>query len=139
MNAGDMERLVAMAGVPELGERTEQVVRLQAEMTTMLGHYSRALDEIYKLRRALAYEARVTTGLLNYASLPKGASERIETMGNRLRAAARGEVDLAYGMRSGEGQRLLMDAGALPTLTRQRWEKQAPSDTETSPSGGDHA
>ncbi len=99
----------------------------------MLAHYSRALDEIYKLRRALAYEARVTTGLLNYATLPKGAREHVESMGERLRTAARGEVDRAYEMRSGEGQRLLADAGALPTLTRGQWERRASRADSSSP------
>jgi hypothetical protein len=90
----------------------------------MLKHYSRALDEIFRLRRALAFEAHITEGITNlYASLPKGARRELLTHVERMRRAARGEVTHA-GIDHLLQESLAM-AGAPETLTREQWEATA--------------
>jgi len=88
----------------------------------MLGHYSHALDEIYRLRVALAYEAHVATSLLTYATLPSGARAQLEDMVDRARAAARGEVAYRRLIDDELRGRILRNAGASETLTRHQWE-----------------
>jgi hypothetical protein len=90
----------------------------------MLTHYSAALDEIYQLRVAAAYEAAVTANtLLGYASLPAGARRRIEGQYGRLARAARGEATAAYkDVPSLSKQEVLRAAGAPMALTRGSWE-----------------
>lgn len=88
-----------------------------------LGHYSAALDEIYLLRQAAAYEAHVLSSLLTYSTLPKGAREQVEAIAPRLEALARGEQRVAYAHVDNEcRQRVMARAGMLPTFTRSRWE-----------------
>jgi hypothetical protein len=83
---------------------------------------SLAIDEIYILRRALAYEASVTDAHLGYATFPKGRREVAEAQIARMRQAARGGVGLAYVDRSWMSLRAsLIDAGARETLTNSAW------------------
>jgi hypothetical protein len=108
----------------ELGALVEGREAAEAEM---LPHYSRALDEIYRLRRALAYEAAVTAAHLDLKSFPKSRRKAAEGQVRRMRAAARGNGREAYdasplwALKSA-----LLDAGADPGLTRQQWEAAAP-------------
>lgn len=92
-------------------------------MTDIDPHYSRALDEIFELRAALAYEARVIEAHLGLATFPKSRRGIAEEQITRMRAACRGDVRESYwsvspGVRDG----LLVAAGASPTLTRGQWE-----------------
>ncbi len=87
-----------------------------------LAHYSRALDEIHRLRAALAYEAGVTAAHLTLASFPKSRREFAEEQVERMRAAARGEAETAYTIDGWRKYAALRDAGASETLTRGQWE-----------------
>ena len=62
-----------------------------------LKYYSAALDEIYRLRRALAFEARVAEahyeGLKSY---PKSRRGYAEEQVARMREAAAGNADVQY-------------------------------------------
>lgn len=91
----------------------------------MLRHYSAALDEIYRLRAALAYEARVIGGHLLLAGFPKSRREIAEQQIERMRTAVRGRTRWAYDgvMSAGAAEGLLRAAGASPTLTRTEWEE----------------
>lgn len=86
-----------------------------------LHHYSRALDEIFRLRQALAYEAHVLGGAMAYSSLPKGAREQLEMVRERLWLEARGE-DCHGHVPSELRQRVMANARMPRTLTRGQWE-----------------
>lgn len=80
-------------------------------------HYSRALDEIYLLRAALAYEADLM------ASRNPAPGGPLDAQITRMRRAARGQADRAYMAFSGGWSKKALDsAGADTTLTRHRWE-----------------
>lgn len=91
----------------------------------MLAHYSAALDEIYRLRQALAYEASVLAVHLGYASFPKSRRGHAENQVERMRQAARGATLEAYHDTShlslGHAAR---EAGVPKTLTRGEWERR---------------
>jgi hypothetical protein len=87
----------------------------------MLTHYSRALDEIYRQRQAAAYEAHVITGVLTFASLPKGARVQLEALRERLWLTARGE-DCYDHVDSELRQRVMAIARMPKALTRHQWE-----------------
>lgn len=89
----------------------------------MLAHYSAALDEVFRLRQALAYEARVSESLLSYTSLPVGARKKAEGQVERMRRSARGEVEAVYAeVPNHHRQSVMRQAGMHPTLTRGQWE-----------------
>lgn len=87
-------------------------------------YYSQALDEIYRLRAAAAYEAAVIANtLLAYASLPVGVRRYLEGQYLRLTAAARGDTGTAYAdVSSARKKEVLRAAGAPQCLTRGQWE-----------------
>lgn len=88
-------------------------------------HYSAALDEIYRLRCALAYEAQVTEAHLDYVTFPKSRRQVAEEQVGRMRQAARGEVEPTYRQASSLSMKhCLAEAGASPTLTRHQWENR---------------
>lgn len=97
-------------------------------MTTLtdpadLAHYSAALDEVYRQRCALVYEAQVLEEYLTYATLPKALRRTVKEQVARMRAAARGETREAYAeVPSLLAQELLRAAGGSATLTRSAWE-----------------
>lgn len=66
-----------------------------------LAFYSEALDEIYALRRALAYEACVIAAHLGYKAFPKTRRNIASEQAERMRLAARGKVEVAYAGSSG--------------------------------------
>lgn len=87
--------------------------------------YSRALDEIYSLRSALAYEAEVLALHLEYASFPKSRRRFAEAQLYRMRNAARGRAEFAYReVKRRNLQLALIAAGAKETLTRSEWEAE---------------
>jgi len=88
-----------------------------------LQDYSRALDEIYRLRAALAIEAGITESHLDLVTFPKSRRSYAEDQVARMRAAARGDSEQAYGDFDGWAkQSALEQAGASATLTRGQWE-----------------
>jgi collagenase-like PrtC family protease len=92
--------------------------------------YSAALDEIYRLRQALAYEADVVTAQTDL-KLSKRRRSEIDASVERLRAAARGEAQRVYAGTSSLSLRgSLKRAGAPDTLTRWQWEATVPKRPE---------
>lgn len=89
------------------------------ERAELIGELSDALDEIYRLRRVLAYEALVTEAHLTYKSFPKSRRAVAEDSSTRMKAAARGRVRPAYGgVASWAFDSAMREAGAPETLTR---------------------
>lgn len=89
----------------------------------MLKHYSAALDEIYRLRRALAYEAGVTAAHLELKTFPKSRAYPAQQQVERMRRSARGEVQEAYGpVYPWALQSAMEDAGMTRGLSRAQWE-----------------
>lgn len=91
-----------------------------------LRHYSRALDEIYRLRTLLAYEAAVTRANLDFETLPKTSRVAMERQVERMLLAARGGSrdaipTIALGI---EPWRVRKDAGLPEGFTREDWESE---------------
>lgn len=87
--------------------------------------YSKALDEVYRLRRALAYEARVVEAHLGYKTFPKTRRKIAEEQVERMRLCARGEAGVVYaGVNYTSLNAALRAAGASETLTRAQWEAE---------------
>lgn len=88
-------------------------------------YVSDLLDEVYRLRRALADEAAITAAHLTLKSFPKSRRGIAEDQIDRMRQAARGEVQRAYaGRPSWAGRHAMTLAGASETLTRGEWEAE---------------
>lgn len=93
----------------------------------MLKLYGLALDEVYRLRALMAYEAEVTAAHLTLKGFPKSRRDIAVHQITRMRDAARGhsrhvmmnEVSMYTSF-----QRVLRQAGAKPTLTRWEFEKE---------------
>jgi hypothetical protein len=97
--------------------------RLDAELAAVLAHYSRALDEVYRLRKAAAYEATLLDVHLRWKSLPSTARQAMDRQAQRLYRAARGDAEQAYKAVDGRALReALLDAGAEEGLSRAQWE-----------------
>lgn len=89
------------------------------ERAALIAELSAALDEVFQLRRVLAYEAGVTSAHLSMRSFPKSRRVIAEGSVERMRAAARGGVRPAYGdVASWAFRSAMQDAGAPETLTR---------------------
>lgn len=89
----------------------------------MLKHYSAALDEIYRLRVAAAYEARILANVLDYATLPKRVRNMLQNAHQRHEATACGMV--AHGHLTAEQRQTVLQLCNAPmTLTRHEWETQ---------------
>jgi hypothetical protein len=85
--------------------------------------YFDALDEIWLLRRALAYEAAATAAHLSYKSFPKSRREVAENQIERMRESARGRAQPAYSGVHTVSLRSAMEAADAPTtFTRHDWE-----------------
>ncbi len=89
-------------------------------------HYSRALDEIYRLRAMAACEALAIKAHLDYASMPKGLRTRLEDQRARLEALSRGESrKMAYECGRSVMKWALEQVTGKQTLTRSEWEAEA--------------
>lgn len=90
----------------------------------MVGHYSAALEEISRLRDALAYEAAETgRTLVTFRSIPTGAARVLDRMRKRMAEAATGKTEEAYrpvpAPAMTKARKL---AGSCAKLTRTMWE-----------------
>lgn len=83
-----------------------------------------ALDEIYALRLALAYEAGVTAAHLELKTFPKSRRYPAQKQIERMRSAARGERRSHVTVQRAALRSAMVDAGASETLTRDEWERQ---------------
>jgi hypothetical protein len=92
-----------------------------------LAHYSRALDEIWRLRALLAYEANVLGAHVDYACFPKSRRPVAERSMERMRRSSRGQSEAAMAnVPSTSLKGALSDAAAEQCLTRAMWEAEAP-------------
>ena len=85
---------------------------------------SAALDEIYRLRKAMAYEAGVIAAHLDLKTFPKSRRYPAQQQIERMRSAARGEERSHSTVQARALRSALGDAGASETLTRDEWEHQ---------------
>lgn len=88
-----------------------------------MAHYSAALDEIWRLRRLLAYEAGVLEAHLGYKSFPKTRRAFAEQQVARMQDAARGHSDKeAVATHSLSTRHITQGLGMKQTLTCHAWE-----------------
>lgn len=90
----------------------------------LLPHYSRALDEVYRLRQALAYESHLLEQHLAVPAFrPKGVRTVMERQIRRMTWASQGGALAAYEVVSPQEMRDAMhEAGMVAGLTRDEWE-----------------
>ena len=88
-----------------------------------LAHYSAALDEIYRLRAALAYETEVLSAHLDYKTFPKSRRGYAEAQVVRMRAAAQGDQASHLDI-SGFVMRAASKEAGVGSLTREQWENR---------------
>lgn len=94
-------------------------------MNDLLRHYSLALDEIYRLRGLLAYEAVVTAAHLELKTFPKSRRVSAELQVQRMTAAATGNsADICAGVSRQEMQAVRKHLG-IELLTRAMFEREA--------------
>ena len=89
------------------------------------------LDEVFRLRRALAYEARVVEAqTLDLKALGKGRRGHLEDCIERMQLAALGDSEIAYAGTSSMSLRsAVRRIRAKETLTRwnwRNWRQEAP-------------
>jgi hypothetical protein len=93
--------------------------------TVPVDELSAALDEIYRLRQVLAYEACGIEAHLDYATFPKSRRAVAEDQVARMRLAAAGHSQAAYAGKSHTVMRMaLREAGASETFTRNQWQAE---------------
>lgn len=86
--------------------------------------YSAALDEIFRLRALMAYEARALNAHLSYKTFPKSRRSIAEAQVERMKAAARGQAISVIGAIAWPHDHLAW-AGADQCLTRSQFEGEA--------------
>lgn len=98
----------------------------------MLRAYSAALDEVFALRRALAYESRVIAAqTLDVKALGKGRREQVEQSVERMAQAAKGDVVRGYAGTSRRSFESAIDeVGGANFLTRASWEQEVFGDPD---------
>ena len=97
-------------------EESDETIHLVSEL----------LDEVYRLRKAMAYEALKTQEVLKLKTLPETARRYIRTQLLRFIGAANGKASLIYSYSAVNREmwdRALQEAGAEPSLTRAQFEK----------------
>lgn len=99
-------------------------MRAVSEDTVPMHVYSAALDEIYRLRVALAMEARTMESIMTYRTVPKTLVDKFKLAIVRCRAAARGNVAETYAPYPSETKKYALKlAGASPSVTRHEFEE----------------
>jgi hypothetical protein len=87
-----------------------------------LAHYSAALDEVWRLREALAIEAAVIERRLGPAA-DNGRWTPAKEQITRMREAAQGDTK-SHRSFAGEARRHARDAAGMQGLTRWQWENE---------------
>lgn len=116
----------------------DEVERLrEATEIDMLAAYSAALDEVYVLRRALAFEASVVEAhTLDLKALSKRRRTQLERAVERMRGAARGESSTAYAEVNHRSlDQAMIRAGGSNLLTRASWEASLSGSSEEADRG----
>jgi hypothetical protein len=88
----------------------------------MLTHYSAALDEIFRLRTALAYEAAVIEAHLGLVTFPKSRRDVAEGQVERMKAAASGNALVPYAGVASWALDSARERAGMGKLTRAMWE-----------------
>lgn len=88
-----------------------------------LSYYSAALDEIYRLRGAIAYEADVVDAHIGYKTFPKTRRMIALRQMERMREAARGWSRVSYMNMGNDLRQALRRMDAPETLTRAEFER----------------
>jgi hypothetical protein len=92
------------------------------EQEDLVEELSAALDEVWRLRRALAYEAAVLHATLGYKTFPKSRRWVTEDAEERMILAALGDSQIAYADVSDQSLRFAMRAiRGRQTLVRSDW------------------
>lgn len=86
--------------------------------------YARAIDEIYRLRGLLAYEAGVMRGHLALATFPRSRRPIAEGQITRMTRAAIGESKLALAGTDTRGMLHVRQQLGIQTLTRWQFENE---------------
>lgn len=97
-------------------------------------YYSAALDEIYRLRTLLAYEAGTLAAHTEYKTFPKSRQRFAQASIARMQAASRGEIDAQLVSNLGSDlavRSARKEAGMPDPMTRQDWETQTFRKEET--------
>lgn len=119
-------------GVDAAGESTG-VVSIGSAPYVALVYYSAALDEIYRLRAALAREAELRRDDLTLKTYPAGRRPIGQRAVERMNAAARGDVDGAYpGL---DAKQALRTAGADEGFTHHDWKQHVDRAKQRTPEG----
>jgi hypothetical protein len=113
-------------GTPMSGYTQGRRDGYEAATDALLPYYGAALDEIYRLRAALAYESHVLKAHLELKTFPKSRRSLAGEQVSRMRATAR------YGTQGRrhatnlffDSKTALEDAGASDVLTRDMWERE---------------
>jgi hypothetical protein len=99
----------------------------QVKHDEVLAEYSLALDEVWRLRRALAYEARAVEANcgLDLKSYPTARRRQMIAAIERMRQSAKGNSETVYAGMSAMSLRAEMRAVCgSETLTRSQWEAE---------------
>lgn len=107
-----------------LGAYREGYQQCQDDLTPLI---SNLLDEVYRLRAALAYEAAVVEAHTHLKTFPKSRRQRAADQVERMRAASRGEARRSYASDKVLFESLLSAlrmAGADSSLTRGQFEAE---------------
>lgn len=103
---------------------------MPVQADTVSPHYLRALDEVYRLRQALAYEAGLLESCLAASSLrPLCVRRELERQVYRMTWAAQGGVSAAYEAVLPQDLYAAMHEAAMSaTLTVEQWENPLAGD-----------
>jgi hypothetical protein len=112
-------------------------LRVGSESYAPIGEVSDLLDEVFRLRRALAYESQVVEAqTLDLKSLGKSRRGHLEDCIERMQLAALGDSELAYAGTSSHSLRhAVQNLKAKETLTRwnwRNWRAEAPEERSES-------
>jgi hypothetical protein len=94
------------------------------ELNELLAYYGRALDEIYRLRTALGYEAYLLGGHLALATYPKSRRQSADASLGRMNLAAQGHCTYAYADIEQYWIRQSQKLLGIETLTRAEFEAE---------------
>lgn len=118
-----------------------QTVNIDGRGYAPVDEVSDLLDEVFRLRRALAYEALVVEAqTLDVKALGKGRREELEASIERMQLAALGDSTLAYADVSSHSLRYAVRSlFAKETLTRWNWRnwRQEAAESGGSPTESD--
>lgn len=117
------DRDILRSGSSASGEDVAVDVTIDGRTYAPVAEVSDLLDEVFRLRRALAYESQVVEAqTLDLKSLGKGRRGHLEDCIERMQLAALGDSEVAYaGTSSFSLRHAVQSIRAKETLTRWNW------------------